>query len=101
MSNYFCEFVYDHNIYQHVLEPTHIRGNTLDLVLTTSGISVSNLLINPPNQLFLSIISFCFQCEAVSSLNYVSAYVFDFSKADLDNLCSYLLDVDFSACFFV
>ena len=45
------------------------------------------------------IISFCFQCEAVSSLNYVSGYVFDFCKADLDCLCSYLLDVDFSACF--
>ena len=102
LFNYFCEFVYDHNLYQHVLEPTHIRGNTLDLVLTTSGISVSNLLINPPNQLFLSdhyIISFCFKCEAVSSLNYASGYVFDFFKADLDSLCSCLLDVDFSACF--
>lgn len=30
-SNLFCDFVFQHNMQQLVLEPTHSKGNTLDL----------------------------------------------------------------------
>ena len=27
LSNSFCEFIFDYNLTQHVMEPTHIMGN--------------------------------------------------------------------------
>jgi len=44
LSNHFCEFVFDHNLTQHVTNPTHIMGNILDLVLTSAGMSIIDLL---------------------------------------------------------
>ena len=41
-SNSFGNFVLECNITQHVLEPTHVKGNILELILTSSNISVSN-----------------------------------------------------------
>ena len=35
LFSYFCDFVFDCNLTQHILEPTHIKGNTLDLVSPT------------------------------------------------------------------
>ena len=35
-SNLFCEFVTDHCLHQLIDHPTHVRGNTIDLVLSKS-----------------------------------------------------------------
>ena len=50
LSNHFCEFVFDHNLTQHVTNPTHIMGNILDLVLTSAGISIIDLSVTPSLQ---------------------------------------------------
>ena len=38
LSSYFCDFVFDCNLTQHILEPTHIKGSTFDLVFTSNDI---------------------------------------------------------------
>ena len=101
LSNYFCEFIFDHNLSQHVMEPTHIMGNILDLVITSPRVNNVDLSIIPSVQYFSSdhfIVSFRL-CNKIPTLSCKPRYVFDFGKADLDSLCSYLLDVDFSVCF--
>ena len=40
LSNYFCEFIFDCNLSQHLMESTHIKGNILDLVLTSPSVSI-------------------------------------------------------------
>ena len=44
-SNSFCDFVYEHNFSQLVDCPTHVKGNILHLVLTTSESIISDLLV--------------------------------------------------------
>ena len=45
-SNTFCEFIYNNNLAQLVTNPTHTKGNILDLVITNADF-VSDLPINP------------------------------------------------------
>ena len=44
-SNYFCEFIFDYNLTQHVMEPTHIMGNILDLVVTSPSVNILTYLL--------------------------------------------------------
>ena len=103
LSNHFCEFVFDHNLTQHVMDPTHNLGNTLDLVLTSAGMDVTDLSVTPSVQHLSSdhfMISFSPLCCKVPTHNYCKPrYVFDYANADFVGLCSYLMDVDFSLCF--
>ena len=100
LSNHFCEFVFDHNLTQHVTNPTHIMGN---IVLTSAGMSIIDLSVTPSVQHLSSdhyIISFSPLCCKLPAHHCKPRYVFDFAKADLVSFCSYLMDVDFSPCFF-
>ena len=45
-SNIFCEFILDCNLTQHITQPTHIKGNILDLVLTTSSVNINHISVN-------------------------------------------------------
>ena len=102
LFSYFCDFVFDCNLTQHILEPTHIKGNTLDLVFTNNDISISNLAITPPGKVidtdhFLTTFSPDYGIQSPTKVT--SRFVFNHSKADLDGLCSYLLDTNFDKCF--
>ena len=104
LSSIFCEFIFDCNLTQHILEPTHVKGNTLDLIITSGDVSVENLSLQPPSlSLFPSadhfIISFSFQSVVMCPSKALLGYVFDYRRADLDGICSYLMDSDFSFCF--
>ena len=104
VSTFFCDFIFNWNLTQHILVPTHIEGNILDLVLTSENIQISDLSINCPSHLINSdhfIISFNLNCGRPLSVINKAKYVFDYnnSKADWDGLCSYLLGLDFSGCF--
>ena len=44
-SNLFCNLVFQHNLSQLIHVPTHIKGNTLDLLLTNIDNHISNVLI--------------------------------------------------------
>ena len=44
--NLFCDFIFQHNLSQLIESPTHIQGNTFDLVLTNDPELVSDLSIH-------------------------------------------------------
>ena len=75
-----------------------MKGNILDLVLTTSN--VNHLSVQSSPDICFSdhfIIRFIPQC-GVSSLKkskFIQSYVFDYSKTDFNGVCSYLMDIDF------
>ena len=103
VSELFCDFVYNHNLAQLVYEPTHIRGNILDLVLTNSDDRVINTSVIPNQHLMQSdyfIITFQITRSTLPQPPPTTnqKYVFDFPKADYEGLCSFLLDADFSTC---
>lgn len=102
-SNYFCDFVFDYNLTQHIHSPTHKLGNILDLVLTTSD---DDLLCNPkvhlPKDSLNSdhfLISFQLRINQTNTCSSATRLVLDYQKADWEGLCNYLLDNDdFSLC---
>ena len=101
-SNVFCEFIFDCNLIQHVTQPTHRKGNTLDLVLTSPSVIIEQLSVNSqllPDFSDHFIISFNVSYSSPSTYINKSLYVFDFSKANFTDICSFLLDFDFNACF--
>ena len=102
LSNLFCEFVFDCNLTQHVTEPTHIRGNILDLVLTSPSVILDQFSINSSADAILSdhfLIYLLSLCSIPSSIKSKPGYVYDFSKANYNGMCDFLLDSDFRALF--
>ena len=98
----FCEFVFDCNLTQHVTEPTHIRGNILDLVLTSPSVILDQFSINFSADAILYdyfLIYFLPLCFIPSSIKSKPGYVYDFSKANYNGMCDFLLDSDFRALF--
>ena len=94
--------MFDCNLTQHVSQPTHIKGNILDLVLTSPIVTIENISVNPQVLSTFSdhfTISFDISCCPFLQGHQKPSYVFDFSKANFTDLCSFLLDFDFSACF--
>ena len=78
--NSFCNYVFECNLPQHVSEPAHVKGNVLDLILT-SKVSVNNFKINP-----LTVIHSCdnfaisldFSCHTLSSVESITGYDLEF-----------------------
>ena len=92
---------------QLIESPTHIKGNILDLLMTNHNDSIKILTILPHDQSSNIIPSdhclITFDTRLYTDRRFTSstsscALVFDFPKADLDGLCSYLLDHHFSSC---
>ena len=86
-SNTFCEFIYNNHLAQLVTNPTHIKGNILDLVITNADF-VSDLANNPLCSLLPSdhfSITFTVKQSIPLLLKHSKfQYMFDFSKADFD-----------------
>ena len=94
--------MFDCNLTQHVSQLTHIKGNILDLVLTSPTVTIENISVNPQVLSTFSdhfTISFDISCCPFLQGHQKPSYAFDFSKANFTDLCSFLLDFDFSACF--
>ena len=79
-----------------------MKGNILDIVLTTSNVILNRLSVQSSPDICFSdhfIIRFIPQCTCgVSSFKKsepILSYVFDYSKADFNGICSYLMDIDF------
>ena len=100
-SNMFCEFIFDCNLTQYVSQPTHVKGNILDLVLSSASVTVDNLSVVPSSSLLSDhfVISFSPSVVLKHSNKSGPSYVLDYSKADYGIICDYLMDVDFSSCF--
>ena len=102
-SNSFCDFVFEMSLLQLVMEATHIKGNILDLVLTNVENSICELSIDTSHPLVHSdhhSITFRINSVLLHPKSPSKRYYFDYSKADFDSLCDYLLDIDFEDCFY-
>ena len=62
LSNYFCEYIFDCNLSQHLMESTHIKGNILDLVLTSPSVSIRELTIHSSfsDHFVVSFVPYCY-----------------------------------------
>ena len=101
-SNCFCNFVFDCNLTQHVPDPTHVKGNLLDLVLTSPSVSINSLTVHPSSVIDFSdhfAVSFSVCCNVSSGALSSPGYVFDFCNADYESITNHLLDSDFSIVF--
>ena len=85
-SELFCDFVFDNNLTQFVNNPTHIKGNTLFLILTNSSQLVKKLSTNFHPHPMHFIITFIIPESVPSPAQVASQYVFDFPKADYQGL---------------
>ena len=98
-SNCFCNFVFACNLSQHVFEPTHVKGNVLDLVFTSISVVLNDLIVHPLSVFDCYAVSFDVCCNVSSAAECSPGYVLDFCKADYESICSYLLESDFSIVF--
>lgn len=100
-SDAFCDLVYDCGFSQLITDPTHCRGNILDLVLTNNLEMLANVRVccdhfqieTDHYPIYLDIL----QHTLVKSSTPVRE-VYNYSKTDLDGLTDYLLDCDFFTC---
>ena len=102
ISNNFCEFVFNSNLAQLVNSPTHICGNTLDLVLTNNPKYVSNLAVHPPDYKCVKsdhyLITFTINFKHLASTP-TTTEVFNYAKGDYVGLSEYLLSCDLSSLY--
>ena len=104
----FCEAIFINSLHQLIKEPTQIRGNILDLVLTSSPELIDNLCVHKhtySSDHFLISASVTTNTYAVhNSYSKVERSSLtenlDYKKADWKGLYHYLLDVDFEQCYF-
>ena len=92
--------MFESNLNQLITCPTHIRGNTLDILLTNCDHLISNISVTKPDDHSLPsnhyLISFLIECSSLSTKSNVPVFIFDYPKADYEGLCNFLFDTDFS-----
>ena len=106
-SNAFCDFIFDNNLTQFVDRPTYSAGNMLDLALSTDLEFFYNLLVfQSCDSLCSDYFMICFELllpftpsHSRQLLHGNDTLVFDFPKANMPGLCSFLENSDFSHCF--
>ena len=80
--------------------PTHILGNTLDLILTNSPHKVGDVSVTKTFPSDHYAINFNIYFRNSNFTGFTSPTTFlNYSKADYQGMCDYLLDWDFSECF--
>ena len=100
-SQAICNALFHLNMTQLISEPTHVKGNILDLLITNIDNYISDILVNSPSiNLASDHFPITFNLAATYSPPKTAVrFVYDFTKADFNGLNNYLLDVDFSPCF--
>ena len=92
-SNMFCESLFNLNLPQLVLEPTHIHGNPLDLIITNHPDQIYNITINPSQQPSSDHHLITFQIDytdsSKTSNHHTKREKFLYSKADSNGLQHY------------
>ncbi len=103
LSDDFCEFVFDCNLSQLVEEPTHIKGNCLDLILTNIPANIGPIQVQKTSIVQSDHFMLSFTLSAICShprkVPTLTKYVPDLSKLNYSDLCSHFMSVDFSDCF--
>ena len=83
ISNAFCDFIFDNSLTQLIDQPTHTKGNILDLLLTNMDDLVTNLTISPTNNWISSdhfIITFSLAQQLLRTSPTIPKYVYDSRK---------------------
>ena len=96
-SKTLCDLIFELNLHQLMLDPTHIQGNILDLILTDAPEHVTNVRVHSHNDMSLHsdhyVISLSFLLHQPSPIyRAVPTHSFLFSKADWSGLCDFLFD---------
>ena len=84
VSDEFCDFVFDHNLTQLVEEPTHIKGNCLDLILTNTPDNIGPIhitqesLIQSDHLVLSFTLSTCHSQESRSLCSFVLIFLLRF-----------------------
>ena len=96
-----CDFVFDFGLTQPIETPTRKEPNVLDLILTNSKDRLSNLSISqnlfPLSDHFT--VTFLLQLQSHSPKPvYQPKQFLNFSRADCDSMCGFLLDWNFTDC---
>ena len=108
-STTLCDVVFRNNLLQVVSEPTHVLGNTLDLILTNSPDRIANIVVSSPALSDHSLITFDLfhDSHLVDIHGHGRRSVSIFSKADhhsiarfMDNACLQFPILD-TNCFWV
>ena len=99
-SNLLCDLIFRLNLTQLITFPTHIKGNTLDLLFTNIDQHIHRISSTTSTAIASDhlIVLFELNCS-IHPHKSPSRYVYDYSKADFNGLNDYLLKVDFSTCF--
>ena len=50
VANVLCNIIFELNLFQHIDQPTHIQGNTVDLILSSGEDLVHSLKVLPNHQ---------------------------------------------------
>ena len=97
-SSLFCDFVFCHSLSQLVSSPTHVKGNILDLVLTTSPQFIFNLSVLNTDFHYSDHFPVTFDLALlfVQHSKSVLPEILDYSKADYDGMNICLLEYDYS-----
>ena len=101
LSSDLCDLVFDHGLTQLVHDPTHVKGNILDLVITNSVDRVSDIHVD--SSVFSSSdhfpITFSLKAILPKQISSHDRTIFrDYSKADFEGMQDFLLAWDFSEC---
>ena len=98
-----CDLIFQHNYVQHVDHSTHIYGNILDLLITSSADLVSDISFHQEfDQVKSDHYIINFKLHFTSSTSTTSKdpiYIFDYHKGDYEGLNNFLYNTDFSACY--
>jgi len=105
VADAFCDTCFEHNLSQLISCPTHIHGNTLDLILTNNDDLVDHISATPTDSLpFKSdhyAITFKLSITRPQSTENVCQNVYDFSKADFPSMNDYLSNSTILNCLFL
>ncbi|XP_011408163.1 PREDICTED: uncharacterized protein LOC105315277 [Amphimedon queenslandica] len=101
-SLYLCDFVFNNNFTQLVHSLTHIKGDILDLVLSSDCFLINCISISKSMPLSSDHYAVFFRLCCSSprySRTSLNRPVYNYAKADWEGLVDYLLEFDFSQCF--
>ena len=102
ISNLFCDFVFEANLTQLITCPTHIKGNTLDIILTDKDHLVNNLSVSKSAILTSDHLQITFDLPLTpspsSTKHQESLAFYNYANADFEGLCDSLLESDLNSC---
>ena len=87
LSNLFCDFVFDTNLAQLIYSPTHVKGNTLDILLTNSEHIISHISVSKPYDSLPSDhykISFFIESNFFLNKTHKPLFVFDYKRPNYE-----------------